>query len=348
MTKSIKLAQLAELLKGTLAGDGEIVITGIRSLEEARADEISFLSDEKHAAKAAGSGAGALIVKAHVASIAKPQIAVSNVDAGLVAAMKFFAPVLAAVKAGVHATAVVDSSAKIDASASVGAYTVIGPNVQIGAEVVIGALCHVGENSSIGPQSRLDANVTVYHNCRIGTGVIIQAGSVIGSTGFGYSWFEGKHNLIPHNGGVVIEDNVEIGACCCVDRAKFGDTVVGAGSKLDNFVQVAHNVIMGKSCLIVAQVGLAGSSVLGNGVVLGGQVGVADHVKIGDGTMVGAKAGVVMDLGEGLKVAGTPPIDVREAIRIAMATQKLPEMVKQLKDLNQRLAKLEAAKDNRE
>jgi UDP-3-O-[3-hydroxymyristoyl] glucosamine N-acyltransferase len=176
--------------------------------------------------------------------------------------------------------------------------------------------------------------------------VIVLANTTIGSTGFGYSYFDGRHNLIPHNGGVIIEDFVEIGANCCVDRAKFGNTVIGAGTKIDNLVQIAHNVVIGKCCLIVAQVGIAGSCKLGNGVVLGGQVGMADHISISDGTMVAAQSGVVTDLPAGQKMGGTPAREIRETLRIVMAEQRLPDLLKQVKELTHKVAQLEAAKNN--
>ena len=186
----------------------------------------------------------------------------------------------------------------------------------------------------------------VYHNCSIGNNCIIGANSTIGATGFGYYFIDGQHRLIPHTGSVFIEDCVEIGANSCIDRAKFGNTVIGAGTKIDNLVQIAHNVIIGKCCLIVAQAGIAGSSKLGNGVVLAGQVGIKDHITIGDGTQIGAQAGVINDIEPNKQVVGSPAIDIKEFFRQVLLEQKLPEMSKQLKELIKRVETLEAAKDN--
>ena len=169
-----------------------------------------------------------------------------------------------------------------------------------------------------------------------------------GQLGFGYSFIKGAHTLIPHNGGVVIEDFVEIGANCCVDRAKFGNTIIGAGTKIDNLVQIAHNVVIGKCCLIAAQVGVAGSCRLGDGVVLAGQVGLADNIEIGAGTMVGAQAGVMSSVGPGQKLAWSPAMDVREAARTVAHVLRLPKLSQQVKQLTARVETLEAAKDHKE
>jgi len=224
---------------------------------------------------------------------------------------------------------------------------VIDDGVEIGENSIITGGCKIGENSSIGNNCRLDSNVVIYHNCRLGNNVIVQANSTIGSTGFGYSFIDGAHRLIPHNGGVVIEDFVEIGANCCVDRAKFGNTVIGAGTKIDNLVQIAHNVVIGKCCLIAALVGVSGSCKLGDGVVLGGQVGLADNIEIGSGVMVAAQSGVMSDVPDGQKVLGSPAIESREAFRIISLTMRLPEFAKQIKNLTKRLESLEAAKDDK-
>ncbi len=178
--------------------------------------------------------------------------------------------------------------------------------------------------------------------------MVIQANSTIGSTGFGYSFIGGSHKLIPHNGGVAIEDFVEIGANCCIDRAKFGNTIIGAGTKIDNLVQIAHNVVIGKCCLIAAQAGISGSCKLGDGVVLGGQVGLADNIEIGDGTMIGAQSGVHDSIAAGQQFAGSPAIERREAFRILCLTRRLPKMAEQLKQLSKRMERLEAAEDDKE
>jgi len=185
-------------------------------------------------------------------------------------------------------------------------------------------------------------------NCRLGNNVVIQANSTVGSTGFGYSFIEGVHRLIPHIGGVIIEDFVEIGANCCIDRAKFDNTIIGTGTKLDNLVHIAHNVVIGKCCLITAQCAIAGSSKLGNGVVMGGQVGVRDNIEIGDGAMIAGQSGVIQDVPAGQTLFGTPALETKEEFRIISARRRLPDMAKQIKQLIKRVERLEAAEDDKE
>jgi UDP-3-O-[3-hydroxymyristoyl] glucosamine N-acyltransferase len=343
---TLTVGQLAQRIGAQLIGDGSAVVKGVSTIEEACADEITFISDEKHRAKLIGSIAAAVISSKNIEGCSKPQLIAKNVEAAMIEALKVFAPKLTLSPPGVHPSAIVEKNAHVAQTASIGAGAYIGHNVRIGEQSCIGTGCFIGENSSLGNNCRLDANVVVYHNCTIGNNVIVQANTTIGSTGFGYSYFDGRHNLVPHNGDVIIEDFVEIGANCCVDRAKFGSTIIGAGTKIDNLVQIAHNVILGKCCLIAAQVGIAGSCKLGNGVVLGGQVGMADHLNIGDGTMVAAQSGIVTDLPAGQKMGGTPAREIRETLRIVMAEQRLPDMLKQVKELTHKVAELEAAKDN--
>jgi UDP-3-O-[3-hydroxymyristoyl] glucosamine N-acyltransferase len=205
----------------------------------------------------------------------------------------------------------------------------------------------VGENTTIGSHCRLDSNVVVYHNCQIGNRCIIQSNSTIGAVGFGYSFVDGQHRLIPHNGGVILEDGVEIGANSCVDRAKFGNTIIGAGTKIDNLVQVAHNVKIGKLCLLAGQVGIAGSAVVGNGVVFAGQAGLVDNKSVGDGAILAVKSVATEDIPAGETVLGTPPQNMQRELRCIAVYQRLPEMAKQVKELSRKVEKLEAAKDNK-
>jgi UDP-3-O-[3-hydroxymyristoyl] glucosamine N-acyltransferase len=343
---TLTVEQLAQRIDAQLVGNGAALIRDVGAIDDAADDAITFVSDRKHVAKLAASKAAAVIVAQALDGCAKPQLVVKNVDAAMIMALKIFAPKLISQAAGVHPTAIVEKTARIAQTASIGAGAYVGHHVKIGQETCISSGCSIGENSVIGDNCRLDANVVVYHNCTIGNNVIVLANTTIGSTGFGYSFFDGRHNLIPHNGGVVIEDCVEIGANCCVDRAKFGNTIIGAGTKIDNLVHIAHNVVVGKCCLIVAQVGIAGSCKLGNGAVLGGQTAVAPHCVIGDGTMLAARTAVVADLPAGQKMAGSPAVEIREALRILMAQQRLPDLLKQVKELTSKVAGLEAAKNN--
>lgn len=346
----LTIEELAGRLGAQLAGDiGEAgkPITGVGPVQAAGTSEVTFVTDVRHQAALAQSRAGAVIVAAQLEGFAGPQLVVKNVNAALIEALKVFAPRLKIPAQGIDPTAKLGQNVKIAKGVSIGAGVVIDDGAHIGPDSIVGNGCKIGENSKLGGNCRLDANVVIYHNCSLGNNVIIQANTTIGSTGFGYAFIEGSHRLIPHNGGVAIEDFVEIGANCCVDRAKFGNTIIGAGTKIDNLVQIAHNVVIGKCCLIAALVGISGSCRLGDGVVLGGQVGLADNIEIGDGTMVGAQAGVMSNVGPGLKLAWTPAIKREEALRVVGLTMRLPKMAEQLKQLSKRVEKLEAAEDDK-
>ncbi len=346
LKKSLTVGELAEKTGCRLRGASNTAITGVNSLEEADIEHISFLNSPKHLAVLLESDAGAFIVNKEIEQCDKPQLITDNVDKTLIDVLNLFAPVLSKPPAGIHPSAVIEENADIDASASVGPHSYISKNVKIGAGCVISANCSIGENCVIGDNTRIDAGVSVYHNCRIGRNCIIQSNTVIGSTGFGYSFIEGGHRLIPHNGGVIIEDCVETGPGCAIDRAKFGNTIIGAGTKLDNLVQIAHNVKIGKCCLIASQVGISGSCVIGNGVAMGGQVGMVDHLNVGDGAMIGAQSGLMRDLSPGDKVMGSPPNNLNRQLKIYSVTRRLPEMSRELKQLSKKVSKLEASKDN--
>jgi UDP-3-O-[3-hydroxymyristoyl] glucosamine N-acyltransferase len=346
----LTVEQLSERLGAELTGNSNKIgrqITALAPVKTAQASEVTFVSDDKHKASLSQSNAGAVIVSTRIEGMDKPQLIVKNVNAALIETLRIFAPPLKAAIKGIDSTAKVADSAKIAKGVSVGANVVIDDGVEIGQNSIIGSGCKIGENSKLGDYSRLDSNVVIYHNCCIGNNVIVQANSTIGSTGFGYSFIDGAHRLIPHNGGVIIEDFVEIGANCCVDRAKFGNTIIGAGTKIDNLVQIAHNVVIGKCCLIVGQAGVAGSCKLGDGVVLGGQVGLSDNIEIGDGTMIAARSGVMSNVPAGQKLAWTPAIKREDAMRTIGLVLRLPKMAKQLKQMSKRIDKLEAAEDNK-
>ncbi|MBN1361055.1 MAG: UDP-3-O-(3-hydroxymyristoyl)glucosamine N-acyltransferase [Sedimentisphaerales bacterium] len=336
----------AELVGDDANADGEIV--GVQPVATAGSNAVTFVSDPRHKSAATKCLAAALIVDKPIEGLAKPQLVVGNVNAAVIEALNCFAPKLKPPAEGIDASARVGENVRLGKAVSIGPHAVIADNVEIGEGTAIADGCHIGENSRIGAHCRLDSHVVVYHGCVLGHHVIVQANSTIGSVGFGYSFIDGAHRLFPHNGGVIIEDFVHIGANSCIDRAKFGNTIIGAGTKIDNLVQIAHNVVIGKCCLIAAQVGVAGSCRLGDGVVLAGQVGLADNIEVGAGTMVGAQAGVVSTVGPGLKLAWSPAIEVREAARVVAHVLRLPKLAQELKRLTAKVEKLEAAEDNKE
>jgi UDP-3-O-[3-hydroxymyristoyl] glucosamine N-acyltransferase len=338
----------AEKIVGGSKGDLSKKITGVGPLKTAGENEVTFVSGDKHKAALAGSGAGAVIVPEYIEGLDKPQLVVENVNAALIKVLNIFTPKLKAIKPGIHPTATLGQNIKIAEGVAVGPYVVIDDGVEIGQNSIVANNCKIGENSKIGANCRLDSNVVIYHNCLLGKNVVIQANTTVGSAGFGYSFIEGEHRLIPHNGGVIIEDFVEIGANCCVDRAKFDNTIIGEGTKIDNLVQIAHNVVIGKRCLIAAQTAIGGSCKLGHGVILGGQVGLRDNIEIGDGVKIAAQSGVGQSVADGKTMFGSPALEKKEEFRIISARRRLPNMTKQLKQLIKRVESLEAAEDNKE
>lgn len=343
--REMTVAELAERLGGQLYGPGRQTVRGVNTLRDASPQEVSFLTEEKQHPLLADCQAAAVLVSGQMANCRPAQIVVGNVQKALIEALTLFARPVTVWK-GVHPTAVVEPDAVLEEGVGIGPCAYIGHGVRIGAHTEIGAHCSIGDRTQIGSHCRLDSHVVVYHDCRIGNFCILQSHCTIGATGFGYVFLEGRHQLIPHNGGVVLEDGVEIGANSCVDRAKFGQTVIGAGTKIDNLVQVGHNVRIGRMCLLAGQVGLAGSVVLGDGVVLAGQVGVADHITVGQGTIVGAASVVVENVEPGRRVWGAPAQDLSDEKRSLVWYRRLPQLAEDVKELKKKVQQIEHAKNN--
>ena len=238
---------------------------------------------------------------------------------------------------GFHPSAVVAESANIAETAHIGPNCVIGENVTIGDDAILEAHCWIGDDSALGQACHLFPNVSVYHGCRLAKRVRIHSGTVIGSDGFGYVFDQDHHRKIPQIGGVIIEDDVEIGANCTVDRGALGDTKIGRGTKIDNLVQIGHNVIIGEHCIIIAQNGIGGSSKIGAYSILAGQAGVAGHLKVGPKSVVAAKSGVINDLEGNQQYMGYPAIPASEAKRQIVAVKKLPDLAKRVRELEKRL-----------
>ena len=342
----LTVKEMANRLGAELIGEGAGVVRSVGPVGSADQATLTFLAGDKHLAELKKSRCGAVIINKAIEEFSQPQLIVKDVNAALIEALKIFAPKLEPAVPGVDPMAKVAAGVKIGKNVSIGPFAVVEGGVEIGDDTIIAAGCKIGQNTKIGRATRLDCNVVVYHNCTIGNNVIIKANTVIGSVGFGYSFVDGAHRLIPHNGVVVIEDYVDIGANCCVDRAKFGETRIGAGTKIDNLVQVAHNVIIGRCCLIVSQVGISGSCKIGDGVVLAGQVGLADNIEIGAGVIVGAQAGVTNSVRPGKQILGSPAIEHKDALRVMVSSLRLPKLIEQFKQLCARVEKLETAKDD--
>jgi UDP-3-O-[3-hydroxymyristoyl] glucosamine N-acyltransferase len=332
---SLTAAQVAELVGGALQGAADVVVSAVAPLDVATRTQLSFLADSRYASAAATTEAGVVLVTAALAP------SVGHVPARVVVpaphqALTVLLPQLYPVEApapGVHPTAVI------------GEHCALAPDAVIEAYAVLGAGCRVGAGSRIGPHSVLApgvvvgagcwlvSQVTCYAGTTLGDRVILHAGVRVGSDGFGYAFAGGAHQRIPHVGGCVIESDVEIGANSAIDRGSIGNTVIGAGSKLDNLVHVAHNVRMGRACLVMAQVGIAGSATIGNGVILAGQSGVAGHVCIGDGARIGAQSGALQDVPAGATYSGFPARPHQETLRGYGMVRRLTGLARELEAL---------------
>ncbi len=346
MTTSFTLAELAaltgaEAVEGACAGP----VTGVAALAEATSADLSFLGNAKYADAVASSKAGAILVPVAFAGkpsagqaflrVANPSYALALL-CGVLEARLWPRP-----PAGIHPGAVVAPSAKVDPAAHVGPFCVIGEGATIAAGATLEARCHVGARASVGADCWLKPGVVVGDYCVLGARCRIQAGAVIGSDGFGYEPVDGEIRRIPQIGNVVLEDDVEVGANSTLDRARFSRTVVGRGTKIDNLVQIAHNVRIGRQCLITAQVGIAGSTTLGDHCVLGGQSGVAGHLTLGDRVRLGAQTGLFEDVPADGFMNGTPAVPFGLERRLVVLSRRLPDLFKKVDSL---AASLDSAK----
>jgi len=323
-------------------GDPDVVIRGFAGIDRAAAGDITFLSDDRYLGELSKTKASAVVLKAEASSCAATQIITPDPNLAFARIVGESEREAARGKGGVDASAVVDPSARLDPSATVRANAVIAAGVRVGARSIIGPGAFIGEDSTIGADCLLHPNVTILHRVTIGDRVTLFPGVVLGADGFGYATDEkGIHHKIPQVGVVVVEDDVEIGANTCVDRARFHETRIGKGAKIDNLVQLGHNVVVGPYSVIAAQVGVAGSSVLGHHVVLGGKAGIGDHVTIGDQVRVAAYSGVGSDIADKGDYLGVPALPFREGLRVRLLTTKLPELRTELKEASARIAALE-------
>ncbi|MCJ7544132.1 MAG: UDP-3-O-(3-hydroxymyristoyl)glucosamine N-acyltransferase [Phycisphaerae bacterium] len=345
--RAATVQSIADLVGGRVEGDGAVEIRGLASLETAEAGELTFAADAKHLARLSDSRASAALVAAEATvSAPMPLIRVDHVPAAVARLLAHWAPPADHPPVGVHPSAVIAADAQVSDTAAVGVGVTLGLRARIGAGSVLRARVAVGCDAVVGRDCLLAEGVVIGARCILGNRVIIGPGSVIGWDGFGYYFAQGRHHKIPHIGHVEIGDDVEIGACTCVDRAKFGATRIGEGTKIDNLVQIAHNVQIGRHCIVAAQVGVAGSARLGNGVVLMGHVGVRDNITVGDGVTCAAYAAIAGDVESKQTIAGIPARDAREALRIIQAWPKLPDLLKRVRELESRMGGLESPKDH--
>lgn len=330
-------AEIAKHLDAEVIGDASLVLKGFAPADRAQPGDLTFAENEPYFLRAEQSAASAIIIDGAFSSTRKVLIRVPNARVAFAKTLPLFfpEPVFAP---GIHPSAIVPASAQVDASAHIGPYCVLGEKVRIGARSVLQGGNHVGANCQLGAEVHLFPNVTLYAGTEVGNRVRIHSGAVIGSDGFGYVFDAGIHRKVPQIGNVIIRDDVEIGANVTVDRGALGPTVVGRGTKIDNLVQVAHNVVIGEHCLVVSQAGLAGSTKLGNYVILAGQVGLAGHLKIGNRVSVAAQSGVMHNIPDGEKWMGSPARPDRQAKRQMIAAQQLPELLRRVAELEKQLA----------
>jgi UDP-3-O-[3-hydroxymyristoyl] glucosamine N-acyltransferase len=338
------VAQIAELLNVPAPpGAHAVDITGVAMLGDAGPSELSFLGSDRFLPQFKQTRAGAVLVQRRVKlppDHARVVLIVDDADLAVARVLELFAPPVPRPAVGIDRSARVAATADIAQDAAVGPNVYIGERARIGARAVLHPNVYVGDETTIGDDCVLFPNVVVRERCSLGNRVILHAGAVVGSDGFGYRWDGTKHAKVPQIGTVLIEDDVEIGSCACVDRAKFAVTRVGRGTKVDNLAQIAHNVIIGPHCIITGQVGLAGSVTLGTGVVLGGQSAVRDHVKMGDGSMLAGCSGAMDDVEPKQVVTGLPAMPHRQMLREQAALRRLPELVTQFRKIQQEIQQI--------
>jgi UDP-3-O-[3-hydroxymyristoyl] glucosamine N-acyltransferase len=332
-------AEIARQLQGKVLGDGATLLTGFAPADRAQAGDLTFAENETYFARAEAGAASAILVTGDFTSPTKVLIRVPDARIAFAQVLPLFFPE-PVFPAGVHPGAVVAKSAMIDPSAHVGPHCFVGERARIGARVVLQRNISVGDDCRLDEDTTIFPNVTIYPRSQIGCRVRIHAGAVIGSDGFGYVQDGGVHRKVPQVGSVIIGDDVEIGANVTVDRGALGPTIIGRGTKIDNLVQVAHNVLIGEHCLLIAQVGIAGSTRLGNYTSLGGQAGLAGHLTLGDHVTVSAQSGVMHDIPDGQRVLGTPAVPDRQAKRQMIAVQQLPDLIRRVRALEKSLLQI--------
>lgn len=347
---SARVGEIAQLLGGDVVGDPEAMISGIAPVQEAKPGELSFISNKKYIGQLKTTRATAVLVNPDVAALgAPPGTSLIVLDDPYMA----FARLLQVVSndktgprqvTGVSPKAHVDPTARLGKDVNVHPFAYVGPGAVVGDRVDLHPGSYVGKDARIGEDTVLAPNAVVHHECVVGERCFLYAGAVVGSDGFGFApdLVTGLHVKIAQMGITVIEDDVELGANVTIDRAVFGETRIGRGTKVDNLVQVGHNASIGMGCFVVAQAGVSGTAKVGNGVTIAGQAGVAGHLTIGDGATIGAQSGVHGDVGPGEKVLGTPAFHGPTARRAMAVFPKLPELKGRIRDLERRLEALEA------
>lgn len=326
-------------MQGEIIGDANSLITGIAPIESASTGDLSFIAQPRFFDRLHKTPAAVVLVdrkSALPSDLRCTLIRVANPYLAFVQAIKQYVP-RPQIASGIHPTAQIGAGVRLAANVAIGPLTIIAEGCEIGEGAQIGPQCYLGPRARIGAHTMLFQGVHVAHEVQIGSNVIVQYGAVIGSDGFGYVPHEGKYHKIPHLGTVVLEDEVEIGANCCIDRGTFGETRIRRGAKLDNLVHVAHNVVIGENTVMAAQTGISGSTTIGSNVVIAGQVGFVGHIQIGDRTTFGAQAGVTKSIKPGITVSGYPAREHNKAKREEAALRYLPDLLKRVRRIEKSL-----------
>jgi len=336
-----KLGELAEIVGGEVAGDADVEINGVAGIREAKAGDITFVANPKYEEFLESTLASAVIGTSGL-ECNRPLIRVDNPYLAYLKVLNLFAEELTpGYPREVHESAVIEDSTQLGENVAVGPFCQIRGDCRVGDDTTIMAGTFIGEDVRIGRECQIYPNVTIREGSRIGDRVILQPGAVIGADGFGFAKDGQTHHKVPQIGRVIIEDDVEIGANSTIDRATTGETRVKRGSKIDNLVQIAHNVVIGENSILAAQVGIAGSTELGRNVVLAGQAGLVGHITIGDGAMVGAQGGVTKSVPPDTAVSGYPAREHKKARRLWAYNNRLPDLFERVKEMERRIHELE-------
>lgn len=340
MHKTLK--EIAHFINGKVVGDENVVITGVSGIKEARQGDITFVANPKYFPLIEKTRASAIITGQDIETTFKPIIRTDDSSLAFAKIISFIAPCQIKHPEGIHPTVILGKGVSLGKDVAIGPYVVIEDEVSIGDKSIIYAGCFIGRHTKIGSQALIYPNVSIRERINIGNRVIIHSGTVIGSDGFGFATIDGLHHKIPQIGTVEIGDDVEIGANVTIDRSRFDKTVIGRGTKIDNLVQIAHNVVVGEDSIIVAQAGISGSTIIGKGVTLAGQAGLVGHITVGDGAVVAAQAGVTKSIPAHTTVSGYPAKPHEIAKRINACVQNLPKLYDAVADLKKKIEGLEA------
>ncbi len=335
------LKEIAQLIDGEVIGDADTVITGISGIKEAEEGDLAFLANPKYLHLMDTTKAAAVITSREITDASKPIIRTDNPSLAFAKIISILMPAEQQYPSGIHPMAVVGKNVKLGNDVALQAYAVLDDDVEVGDRTIIYSGTYIGHHAKIGCDCLIYPNVAIRERVRIGDRVIIHPGTVIGSDGFGFTTVGGVHHKIPQIGTVVVEDDVEIGANVTIDRARFGKTLIGRGTKIDNLVQIAHNVVIGENSMIIAQAGISGSTIIGKNVTIAGQAGLVGHITIGDNAVLAAQAGVTKSVLANTCVSGYPAKPHEQAKRVNAFVQKLPEIVEEFKRLKDKVNQLE-------